>query len=62
MSALPRRALRRLRARAHELGQVVAIRREVRHAARVAVLRAGELLFAGPPAEYEREFAEDVFA
>jgi hypothetical protein len=30
MSALPRRALRRLRARAHELGQVVAIRREVR--------------------------------
>jgi ABC-type multidrug transport system ATPase subunit len=33
-----------------------------RHADRVAVLRAGELLFAGPPAEYEREFAEDVFA
>jgi ABC-type multidrug transport system ATPase subunit len=33
-----------------------------RHADRVAVLRAGELLFAGPPAQYEREFAEDVFA
>lgn len=33
-----------------------------RHAGRVAVLRAGELVFAGPPAEYEREFAEDVFA
>jgi ABC-2 type transport system ATP-binding protein len=32
-----------------------------RHADRVAVLRAGELVFAGPPAEYEREFAEDVF-
>jgi ABC-2 type transport system ATP-binding protein len=33
-----------------------------RHADRVAVLRAGELVFAGPPARYEREFAEDVFA
>ncbi len=33
-----------------------------RHADRVAVLRAGELVFAGHPAEYEREFAEDVFA
>jgi ABC-type multidrug transport system ATPase subunit len=33
-----------------------------RHADRVAVLRLGELVFAGPPAEYEREFAEDVFA
>jgi len=33
-----------------------------RHADRVAVLRAGELVFAGSPARYEREFAEDVFA
>jgi ABC-type multidrug transport system ATPase subunit len=33
-----------------------------RHADRVAVLRSGELLFAGAPAQYEREFAEDVFA
>jgi ABC-type multidrug transport system ATPase subunit len=32
------------------------------HAGRVAALRAGELLFVGPPAVYEREFAEDVFA
>jgi ABC-type multidrug transport system ATPase subunit len=33
-----------------------------RHADRVAVLRAGELVFAGAPDAYEREFAEDVFA